>query len=138
MLFLAAFLNNDRKILQTLRWLMIALGVLMIGLLLAFALDSVQIRAQLPQNIKGNFLRVALRAAMVATMLSTLFLWLGLTLGKVLKSQGTVRTAGGAAPASQQEGMLMVGTREPTRPALRAVDTKESKKDGTSGQPIDA
>ncbi|MDZ7632417.1 MAG: hypothetical protein U5K74_13985 [Gemmatimonadaceae bacterium] len=140
LLYFAAFLNNDRKILQVLRWVTLAAGLATIALLGFFLLDSVQIRAQLPQNIKGNFMKVALRAGLVGGLLSVLFVWFGLTVGKVLKSQGTVRTVGGKDPA--QEGMLMVGTREPSRPNLRSIDTadlrKDSKKEGTGGLPVDA
>jgi len=114
-------------------------GLATMGLLLLFALDSVQIRAQLPQNVKGNFMKVALRAGFVGVLLSTLFVWLGLTVGKVLKSQGSVRTIGGKEPA--QEGLLVVGNREPARPNLRSIDSSEarmeSKKDGTGGLSID-
>lgn len=123
----AAFMNNDRRLLQVMRWATIVIGALTIALLLSFALDSVQIRAQLPQNVKGNFIKVALRAGLIGVLLASLFIWAGLTMGKVLKSQGTTRAAG-TTPA--QEGMLMVGTREPARPALRAVDGNDTKKDG--------
>lgn len=140
LLYFAAFLNNDRKTLQFLRWVTLFVGIATIALLGFFLLDSVQIRAQLPQNIKGNFMKVALRAGLVGVLLSILFVWFGLTMGKVLKSQGTVRTVGGKDPA--QEGMLMVSSREPARPTLRSIDTHESKKDvrkdGTGGLPVDA
>ena len=134
----AAFMNNDRRLLQVLRWAAIVIGVLTIALLLSFALDSVQIRAQLPQNVKGNFIKVAARASLIGILLGSLFIWTGLTMGKVLKSQGTVRTAGtagtaGTAPA--QEGMLLVGSREPARPALRAVDGADTKTDGRKDNP---
>jgi len=139
LMYFAAFLNNDRKTLQILRWVTLLAGLATMGLLLLFALDSVQIRAQLPQNVKGNFMKVALRAGFVGVLLSTLFVWLGLTVGKVLKSQGSVRTIGGKEPA--QEGLLVVGNREPARPNLRSIDSSEarmeSKKDGTGGLSID-
>ncbi len=139
LMYFAAFLNNDRKTLQILRWVTLLAGLTTMGLLLLFALDSVQIRAQLPQNVKGNFMKVALRAGFVGVLLSTLFVWLGLTVGKVLKSQGSVRTIGGKEPA--QEGLLVVGNREPARPNLRSIDSpeskKESKKEGTGGLSID-
>ena len=111
LMYVAAFMNNDRKTLQLLRWVALLAGLATLALLLLFALDSVQIRAQLPQNVKGNFMKVALRAGFVGILLSTLFIWLGLTVGKVLKSQGAVRTIGGKEPA--QEGLLVVGNREP-------------------------
>ena len=123
LMYFAAFMNGDRKTLQLLRWLTIVTGVITLLMLLGFVLDSVQIRATLPQNVKSNFLKVALRAGLVGMLLSTMFVWFGLTVGKVLKSQGTARsgnTAGGADVA--KEGMLMVGSREPARPALRAVE----------------
>lgn len=139
MIYVAAFMNNDRKMIGFLRILSIIVGVATIALLCAFALDSVQIRAALPQNVKGNFMKVALRAALIGTMLAVLFIWAGVTMGKVLKSQGTARTASG-----RDDNMLMVGsTREPSRPNLRAIDTAEggSKKGGskeaTSGLTID-
>jgi hypothetical protein len=122
---LAAVLNNDRKTLQALRWVAMVVGVATIALLLLFVLDSVQIRGQLPQNVKGNFMKVALRAGFVGMLLSTLFIWFAVSMGKVLKSQGTVRTPGLKDAAA--EGMLMVGTREPARPALRAIDVSDSK-----------
>ncbi len=125
LMYVAAFMNNDRKTLQLLRWVALLAGLATVALLLLFALDSVQIRAQLPQNVKGNFMKVALRAGFVGILLSTLFIWLGLTVGKVLKSQGAVRTIGGKEPA--QEGLLVVGNREPARPNLRSIDTAEGK-----------
>ena len=131
----AAFMNNDRRLLQVLRWAAIVIGVLTIALLLSFALDSVQIRAQLPQNVKGNFIKVAARASLIGILLASLFIWTGLTMGKVLKSQGTVRTAGTAGTAPAQEGMLLVGSREPARPALRAVDGADAKTDGRKDNP---
>ena len=138
----AAFMNNDRRLLQVLRWAAIVIGVLTIALLVSFALDSVQIRAQLPQNVKGNFIKVAARASLIGVLLASLFIWTGLTMGKVLKSQGTVRTAGTAGTAPAQEGMLLVGSREPARPALRAVDGSDAKTDGrkdnTSAVQLDA
>ena len=139
LMYVAAVMNNDRKSLQTLRWVTMLVGVATVGMLLLFLLDSVQIRAQLPQNVKGNFMKVALRAGLVAIMVSTLFIWFGLAMGRVLKSQGTVRTPGAKEPSS--EGMLMVGTREPARPNLRSIDAsdtkKESRKEGTGGLPVD-
>ena len=131
----AAFMNNDRRLLQVLRWAAIVIGVLTIALLLSFALDSVQIRAQLPQDVKGNFIKVAARASLIGILLGSLFIWTGLTMGKVLKSQGTVRTAGTAGTAPAQEGMLLVGSREPARPALRAVDGSDAKTDGRKDNP---
>ena len=131
----AAFMNNDRRLLQVLRWAAIVIGVLTIALLVSFALDSVQIRAQLPQNVKGNFIKVAARASLIGILLASLFIWTGLTMGKVLKSQGTVRTAGTAGTAPAQEGMLLVGSREPARPALRAVDGADTKTEGRKDNP---
>jgi hypothetical protein len=135
LVYLAAFMNNDRKVIGTMRVVSLVVGVLTIVLLAAFALDSVQIRAALPQNVKGNFMKVALRAALVGTLLATLYVWVGVTMGKVLKSQGTLRNAAGA-----RDEMLMVGTREPSRPNLRAIDANEGKKgpkEGTTGLTID-
>ncbi len=132
MLYFAAFMNNDRKTLQILRWVTLVTGLVTIGLLALFALDSVQIRGALPQNVKGQFIKAALKAALVGTLTSTLFIWFGLTVGKVLKSQGV-------APA--KEGMLMVGTREasPSRPNLRAIDSSDTKKkEGSAPFPVDA
>lgn len=126
LIYFAAFANNDRRMLQVMRWLTLIIGVLTIALLLSFALDAVQIRAQLPQNVKANFIKVAMRAGLIGVLLSSLFIWASLTMGKVLKSQGTARTAG-SPPVP--EGMLMVGSREPARPALRAVDGSDAKKD---------
>ena len=118
---------------------MVLLILIVIALLLGFLLDSVQIRAQLPLNVKGNFMKVALRAGLVGILLSTLFIWFGLAMGKVLKSQGTVRTPGMKEPAND---MLMVGTREPSRPTLRSIDTNDAKsvgkKEGTGGLSVDA
>ncbi len=125
MIHVAALLNGDRKTLQFLRILSLIIGVGTIVLLCAFALDSVQILSQLNQSMKGTFMKVAMRAALVGTMLTVLFIWAGLTMGKVLKSQGTVRTVGGKD--ATQDGMLMVGTREPARTPLRAVDANDSK-----------
>lgn len=124
-LFFSAFMNNDRRTLQVLRWAMLVLGLATIGLMLLFLLDSVQIRASLPQNVKANFMKVALRAGLVAALLSILFVWFGTTMGKVLKSQGTVRTPG--MKESEKDAMLMVGTREPGRPNLRAIDGADAK-----------
>ena len=136
MLYFAAFMNNDRKTLQVLRWVTLATGLVTIGLLALFALDSVQIRAQLPQNVKGQFIKAALKAALVGTLVSALFIWFGLTVGKVLKSQGVAR---GVDPA--KDGMLMVGAREasPSRPTLRAIDSIDTKKkEGTAPLSADA
>ncbi|MCC7051725.1 MAG: hypothetical protein IT355_00570 [Gemmatimonadaceae bacterium] len=132
--YFAAFMNNDRKMIGALRWLCMIVGLVTAALLLAFALDSVQIRAALPQNVKGNFMKVALRAALIGTLLATLFVWVSITMGKVLKSQGTTRTGAGA-----RDEMLMVGTREPARTPLRAIDTADAKaaKEGTTGLTID-
>jgi small-conductance mechanosensitive channel len=138
-LYAAAVMNNDRKLLQIMRWISMLVGVAIIALMLLFLLDSVQIRAQLPQNVKVNFMKVALRAGLVGVLLSMLFIWLGFSMGKVLKSQGTVRTPGMKDPAA--ENMLMVGTREPSRPTLRSIDAtdgkKDAKKEGTGGLSID-
>lgn len=138
LLFTAAVMNNDRRTLQFLRWVVFTLGLVTIGLLLMFLLDSVQIRAQLPQNVKGNFMKVAMRAGLIGTLLSILFIWFGTSMGKVLKSQGTVRVVGGGKEGT--EGLLMVGTRE-ARPNLRSIDAsdskKEVKKEGTGGLSID-
>lgn len=140
MIHLAAILNGDRKLLQVLRWVALVAGLATIALLLMFVLDSVQIRAQLNQNMKGTFIKVALRAGLVGVLISTLLIWLSLSMGKVLKSQGMVRTPGSKDPASQ-EGMLMVGTREPSRPPLRAIDgidaKKDARKEGNPGLSID-
>lgn len=134
LIYFAAFMNADRKTLQILRWVTFALGVLAIGMLALFALDSVQITAQLPQNLKGNFYKVALKAALIGLLSAALYIWFGLTVGKVLKSQGMARV-GGKEPA---DGMLMVGSREPARPALRSIDTKEPpRKESAPGLSID-
>ena len=137
-MYTAAVMNNDRKTLQVLRWITFFVGLATLALLLMFALDSVQIRAQLPQNVKDNFMKVALRAGLVGVLISMLFTWFGLAMGKVLKSQGTMRVTG--AVKESAEGMLMVGTRE-ARPNLRSIDTSDSKKDakkeGTAGMSID-
>lgn len=141
LIYFAAFANNDRRLLQVMRWATLVVGVLTIGLLLLFALDAVQIRAQLPQNVKANFIKVALRAGLIGVLLTSLFIWAGLAMGKVLKSQGTTRSAAAASTAAP-EGMLMVGTREPSRPALRAVDgsgdsKRDVKKDGSGSVQVD-
>jgi len=142
LIYFTAFINSDRRLLQVMRWVTVLVGALTIALLLSFTLDAVQIRAQLPQNVKGNFIKVALRACLIGFLLSSLFIWAGLAMGKVLKSQGTTRTAGSAGPAPAQDGMLMVSSREPVRPALRAVDgsdmKKDAKKDGSGGLQVDA
>ena len=133
--FFAAFMNSDRKTLQFMRWLTLAVGVMAIGLLGLFALDAVQIRAQLPQNVKSQFIKAALKASLQGTLSAALFVWFGLTVGKVLKSAGVAR---GAEP---KEGMLMVGSREasPSRPNLRAIDPNEGKKkEGAPGLSLDA
>ena len=135
-IYVAAIMNNDRKTIQALRWITLLAGLATIALLFMFALDSVQIRAQLPQNVKGNFMKVALRAGFVGILLSTLFVWFGMTMGKVLKSQGVAR-----GNVKDADSMLMVGTRD-ARPNLRAIDTsdskKEMKKEGTGGLSIDS
>lgn len=136
LIYTAAIMNNDRKTMHTLRWITLLLGLATLGLLLMFALDSVQIGAQLPQNVKPNFLKVAMRAGLVGVLLSTLFVWLGVSMGKVLRSQGMARLGG----KDTADGMLMVGTRD-GRPNLRAIDTsegkKELKKEATGGLSID-
>ena len=132
--YFAAFMNNDRKTLQFMRWLTVAVGVIAIGLLGLFALDAVQVRAQLPQNVKAQFIKAALKASLQGTLSATLFIWFGLTVGKVIKSVGVARGA------DAKEGMLMVGSREasPSRPNLRAIDANDSKKkEGTAGLSMD-
>ena len=132
--YFAAFMNNDRKTLQFMRWLTVAVGVIAIGLLGLFALDAVQVRAQLPQNVKAQFIKAALKASLQGTLSATLFIWFGLTVGKVMKSAGVARGA------DAKEGMLMVGSREasPSRPNLRAIDANDSKKkEGTAGLSMD-
>ena len=122
--FFAAFMNNDRKMLHVTRWVVVVLGALAIAMLALFALDAVQIRAQLPQNVKGQFLKAALKASLQGTFAAALYIWFGLTVGKVMKSAGVARTA------DAKDGMLMVGTREasPSRPNLRAIDSSDSRK----------
>jgi hypothetical protein len=127
LVFLAAFMNDDRKILALLRWFVIALGIITLALLIFFALDSVQIRAALPQNVKSQFMKAALKAGLIGMILPMLFIWAGLSVGKVLKSQGATRAA------DNQDGMLMVGSREPSRPVLRAVDSADVKVDAKKG-----
>ncbi len=132
--FFSAFMNNDRKMLQVMRWVMVAFGVIALGMLALFALDAVQIRAQLPQNVKGTFLKAALKASLQGTFAACLYIWFGLTVGKVMKSSGLARGV------DAKEGMLMVGSREasPSRPNLRAIDATDSKKkEGTAGLSID-
>jgi hypothetical protein len=135
----AAFMNGDRKTIQVLRFIALFAGLATLGLIVFFAFDAVQIRASLPQNVKANFMKVALRAGLVGMLLSIIFFWTFNAIGKVLKSQGAVRTAGGKD--ASQEGMLMVGVREPARPNLRAIDTadtrKDAKKEGTGGLSVD-
>jgi hypothetical protein len=132
MFFFAAFMNNDRKMLQVARWIVFVVGVLAFLLLALFAIDSIQIRASLPQNVKGNFMKAALKAGLQGVLSGSLYLWFGLTVGKVLKSAGVAR--GGEA----KEGMLMVGREAaPSRPNLRAIDATERKKEGTAGLTID-
>ncbi len=135
MMYFAGFVNNHRKTVQFLRIFSLVLGFAVIGMLLLFAIDSIQLRATLPQNVKSQFLKVAIRAGLVGTLLSILHIWIGLSVGKVMKSQGTVRT--NAAKDPEKEGMLMVGSREPARPVLRSIDTADLKKEGTSGLSID-
>lgn len=132
--FLAAFMNNDRKLLQVMRWVVLLIGVITIALLAMFALDAVQIRASLPQNVKGQFIKAALKASLQGVLSAAAFIWFGLTVGKVMKSAGLARAA------DSKEGMLMVGSREasPSRPNLRAIDTSDiKKKEGTSGLSAD-
>ena len=126
LMYFAGFINEDRKMLRFLSIVSMIVGIVTLGLLLMFALDSIQLRAQLPQNLKAQFMKVALRAGLVGTLLSALSIWVGLTIGKVLKSQGTARVVS-AAGASDRDGMLMVGSREPSRPNLRAIDGNEPK-----------
>jgi hypothetical protein len=132
--FFAAFMNNDRKLLQVMRWVVVLIGVITVALLAMFALDAVQIRAALPQNVKGQFIKAALKASLQGVLSATVFIWFGLTVGKLMKSTGVARAA------ESKEGMLMVGSREasPSRPNLRAIDASEgTKKDSTSALPAD-
>jgi uncharacterized membrane protein len=121
LMYVAAIMNNHRKLLNVLRILSLVLGVLTIALLLMFALDSIQVRTQLPQNVKMQFYKVAMRAAMVGTLFATASVWTFVAIGNVLKSQGTVR-GNDLASAAEKEGMLMVGTREAPRRTLRSID----------------
>jgi hypothetical protein len=135
----AAIMNNDRRLLQVARIVILVLGIGTILLLGMFALDSVQILSQLNQNMKATFIKVALRASLVGCMLAILFPWFAISMGKVLKSQGMVRTPG--VKDTDKEQMLMVGTRD-SRPNLRAIDTADLKKDasrkeGTGGLSVD-
>lgn len=130
MMYFAGFMNDDRKVLRFLGIITLVLGVTTIGLLLLFLLDSIQLRAQLPQNVKAQFMKAALRAGLVGTLMSALSIWSGLTVSKVLKSQGALRTAG--AGGNDRDGMLMVGDK-PARPNLRSIDgAKDSKKDASA------
>lgn len=134
--FFAAFMNNDRKMLQITRWIVFAIGVITFVLLALFAIDAIQIRASLPQNVKSLFMKAALKASLQGLLCGTLYIWFGLTVGKVLKSQGVAR---GVDPS--KDGMLMVGTREasPSRPTLRAIDSIDTKKkEGTAPLSADA
>lgn len=121
MVYFAAFMNEDRKLLTAMRWISLIVGILTVLLFFGFVLDAVQIRSQLPQNVKSVFLKTAMRACMSAILCATAFFWMYVALGKVMKSQGVVRAPGTKDPA--QESMLMVGSREPSRPNLRAVES---------------
>jgi hypothetical protein len=123
MLFLAAFLNNQRTLLRVLSFAALALGIILLGLLLTFALDATQLRATIPQNMKGTFMKAVLKAALGGTFLVILFPLLFTTVNKVLKSAGTVRT-NAREKETAEGGLLMVGNRgeTPARPSLRAID----------------
>jgi hypothetical protein len=140
MMYFAAIMNNQRKVLRFLSILSLIAGILSVALLLMFALDSIQVRTQLPQNVKMQFYKVAMRAAMVGTMFATASIWLFVSIGNVMKSVGTVRVGEGVA-VGEKEGMLMVGTREAPRRPLRSIDgaesKAESKKEGAATLSID-
>ena len=122
LLFFAAFMNNDRKTLQVMRWVVLIVGLMTIALLAMFALDAVQIRPSLPQNVKGTFIKAALNASLRGALTATVFIWFSMTVGKLLKSAGAARAT------ESKEGLLMVGTREASnsRPNLRAIDASDS------------
>lgn len=124
LLFLSAFLNSQRRFLRVLSIVMLVLGIVMIGLLLTFALDATQLRATLPQNLKGTFIKAVLKAALGGVFLGILFPLVFTTLTKVLKSVGTVRTGVREKEPAPDGGLLMVGNRgeTPARPSLRAID----------------
>lgn len=128
LLYFAAALSDSRKVLKTLGFLAILLGVLAIPALGMFALDGVQMRATLPQQAKGVFTKVALRAALMGTLSAILFISTGLRTLKVLKSGGAVR-AGGTRPAETDDNMLMIARpAAPARPNLTAIKGDEPVK----------
>jgi hypothetical protein len=130
MLFVSAFIGNQRAWLRVLSVIMLVLGVMVIGMLLGFALDATQLRATIPQNLKGTFTKAVFKASLGGILLGCLLPWTFVTLNKVLKSQGTARAGVREKESPDSGNLLMVGNRgeTPARPSLRAIDpTKEIK-----------
>lgn len=130
-LYFAAAVTDSRKLLRTYAILGVVLGAVAIGVLAFFALDAIQLRATLPQNVKQQFLKVALRAALVGVLGAILFFLAGVRTLKVLKSGGAVRTSGSGPRAAEQadESMLMIARpATPARPSLTAVKGDEPVK----------
>lgn len=130
-LYFAAAATDSRKLLKTYAIIAFVLGVVSVGVLGFFALDAVQLRATLPQNVKQQFLKVALRASLVGILGAILFFIAGVRTLKVLKSGGAVRTSGGSARAAEpaDESMLMISRpAAPARPSLTAIKGDEPVK----------
>lgn len=130
-LYFATAVTDARKLLKAYAIIAFVLGVVAVVTLGFFALDAVQLRATLPQNVKQQFLKVALRAALVGVCGATLFFIAGVRTLKVLKSGGAVRSAGGSrATESADESMLVIArpSATPARPNLTAVKGDEPVK----------
>ena len=127
-LWFAAAATDARKTLRIYGFIALLLAIVTVVVLGFFALDAVQIRATLPQNAKGVFLKVALRAALVGGLLSVLFILAFVRVNSVLKSLGVARGSG-ARQSESEDGMLLVarpGAPAP-RPTLTAVKGDEAK-----------
>jgi hypothetical protein len=127
-LWFAAAATGARTLLRVYGILALVLALTTIVVLGFFALDAVQMRAVLPQNVKGTFLKVALRAALMGTLLTGLFILAFVRVNSVLKSLGVARSGGRAVESD--EGMLLVarpGAPAAPRPNLTAVKGDEAK-----------
>lgn len=126
-LWFAAAATDSRKALRVYGIIALVLALVTVVTLGFFALDAVQLRATLPQNVKGTFLKVALRAGLMGTLLTGLFITAFVRGNKVLKSAGASRAGGRAAES--EDGMLMIA--RPAAPAAPRPNLTAVKGDDT-------
>ncbi|MCU0626589.1 MAG: hypothetical protein MUF21_08930 [Gemmatimonadaceae bacterium] len=130
LLYFVAALSDARKLMRFYSIVGLVVGIAVLGLLVFFALDTVQLRASVPQQTKSLLTKVALRAGLVGTLSAALLIWAGVAVNKVLKSAGVVSRSGARqADSGNDDGLLMIGRpAAPARPNLTAVKGDEPVK----------